>query len=129
VARAGYDVAIHHRSAGQDAKTLADEITAMGRKADGFVADLSQEDEAQGLIPAVAARMGTVSVATRAPPLGSTAISLDAPMGGSPHAPPTRNGARCKRVAAAGLVRGRICSRGSVLLRGSAAQRSASGQC
>jgi NAD(P)-dependent dehydrogenase (short-subunit alcohol dehydrogenase family) len=62
VARAGYDVAIHHRSADQDAKTLADEIAALGRKADAFVADLSQEDQVQGLIPAVTARMGTVTL-------------------------------------------------------------------
>jgi NAD(P)-dependent dehydrogenase (short-subunit alcohol dehydrogenase family) len=61
-AGAGYDVAIHHRDSHGEAQSLATEIRLLGRKAETFTADLAHAHEASGLIPAVAARMGAVTL-------------------------------------------------------------------
>ena len=61
-AKAGYDLAIHHRDAQADADSLAAEITALGRRAVVLAADLSLEDEVQGLIPAAKAALGPVTL-------------------------------------------------------------------
>jgi NAD(P)-dependent dehydrogenase (short-subunit alcohol dehydrogenase family) len=61
-AKAGFDVAIHHRDAQGDAESLAVEITALGRCAVVLAADLSLEDEVQDLIPAAQAALGPVTL-------------------------------------------------------------------
>ena len=62
VARIGFDVAVHHRGSGPEAKSLIDEIGALGRKAEAFQADLSLETDIQALVPAVAERMGPITL-------------------------------------------------------------------
>jgi NAD(P)-dependent dehydrogenase (short-subunit alcohol dehydrogenase family) len=61
-AKAGYDVAIHHRDAQTDAESLALEIAGLGRRAVVLASDLSQEDEVQSLIPAAQAALGPVTL-------------------------------------------------------------------
>jgi NAD(P)-dependent dehydrogenase (short-subunit alcohol dehydrogenase family) len=55
LAGAGFDVAIHVRTARAEAEALAAEIEAAGRRALVVTADLAQEDEVQALFPAAAA--------------------------------------------------------------------------
>lgn len=62
LAGAGFDVALHHNTSAAEATALAAEITAMGRRAATFRADLMREDEVVGLLPAVTAAMGSVGV-------------------------------------------------------------------
>lgn len=52
LAAAGFDVAIHMRSAHAEAEALAAEIEAMGRRALVIAADLAREEEVQALFPA-----------------------------------------------------------------------------
>lgn len=62
LASAGFDVAIHHNTSAAEAAALAAEISAMGRRAATFGADLMHEGEVAALLPAVAAAMGVVGV-------------------------------------------------------------------
>lgn len=62
VAKIGFDVAIHHRGSGTEAESLITEIETLGRRAEAFQADLSREDDIQALIPAIAERMGPVTL-------------------------------------------------------------------
>ena len=62
LAKAGFDVAIHHHASGDEAQSLADEIAAMGRRACLLQADLKDEARVRGLIPAANAALGPVSV-------------------------------------------------------------------
>lgn len=48
----GFDVAVHHNSSAEGAHEVADLIGRQGRKASALKADLLDEDEAQGLVPA-----------------------------------------------------------------------------
>ncbi len=62
LARAGFDVAIHHRGSGDAAKAVAEEVRALGRRAATVAADLSIEAEARGLVPAAVEALGPLSV-------------------------------------------------------------------
>lgn len=64
LARAGYDVALHHRGPGPDAdiEALARDICALGRNAAVLTADLADEDAALALIPAAAAAIGPLTL-------------------------------------------------------------------
>ncbi len=50
-ARAGADIVIHHGHSDQDAQSLHNEITRLGRRAWIFQADLSDSSQARSLIP------------------------------------------------------------------------------
>lgn len=60
-ARAGYDVAVHHRASADEAEETARAVRALGRRATLVRADLSDEDETRGLIGA-AAEIGPVTL-------------------------------------------------------------------
>ena len=62
LARAGFDVAIHHRSDADAAETVADEVRALGRRAATVRADLTRETEVRALVPAAVAALGPLSV-------------------------------------------------------------------
>jgi NAD(P)-dependent dehydrogenase (short-subunit alcohol dehydrogenase family) len=61
-AEAGYDVAVHHRGADTEARALAEEIRAMGRRAAAVRADLIHEDETAALVGDAAAALGPVTL-------------------------------------------------------------------
>jgi NAD(P)-dependent dehydrogenase (short-subunit alcohol dehydrogenase family) len=62
LARAGFDVAIHHRGSSDDAaEAVADEVRALGRRAATVAADLSVEAEARDLVPAAVQALGPLS--------------------------------------------------------------------
>ncbi len=54
----GHDVALHYASSGAAALQLADEIRAMGRKAEALPADLQDEEQTVALFPAACAALG-----------------------------------------------------------------------
>jgi len=58
----GHDVAVHYASSADEAETLANEVRAMGRRAQTFKADLLVEAETEALIPAAAAALGPLTV-------------------------------------------------------------------
>jgi NAD(P)-dependent dehydrogenase (short-subunit alcohol dehydrogenase family) len=58
----GHDVAIHYATSQSEADQLADEIRALGRRAQTFQADLLDETQVQALIPAAAAALGPLTV-------------------------------------------------------------------
>ncbi|MDP3197301.1 SDR family oxidoreductase [Tabrizicola sp.] len=58
----GHDVAVHYASSADEAKAVVAEIRAMGRKAEAFQADLLDEAQVQGLVPAVTAALGPLTV-------------------------------------------------------------------
>jgi NAD(P)-dependent dehydrogenase (short-subunit alcohol dehydrogenase family) len=58
LARAGHDLAIHYASSGDDAEQVAEEVRALGRAAVTLPADLTVEDEMQGLLPRAAEALG-----------------------------------------------------------------------
>lgn len=60
MARAGWDVAVHYRHSGAEATQLIDEIRAMGRRAMGVQAELSDAVAVQAIMPAVMATLGEV---------------------------------------------------------------------
>jgi len=62
LARAGFDVAIHHRSDADAAESVADEVRALGRRAATVRADLTREAEVRALVPAAVAALGPLSV-------------------------------------------------------------------
>lgn len=62
LAGAGFDVAIHHHASGEDARALAEEIAALGRRACLLQADLTDETKVRALIPAAAEVLGPVTV-------------------------------------------------------------------
>ena len=62
LADAGYDVAIHYRSEPQEAESVADAVRSMGCRATTLQADLTDEDQVRGLIPAAVAALGPLSV-------------------------------------------------------------------
>lgn len=61
LARAGFDVAIHHRGSGDAARAVAEEVRALGRRAATVAADLSVEAEVRGLVPAAVQALGPLS--------------------------------------------------------------------
>lgn len=61
LAGAGFDVVIHHRAAGDDLSVIG-EIEALGRRSAAVAADLSDEAQVRGVIPAATAALGPLSV-------------------------------------------------------------------
>jgi NAD(P)-dependent dehydrogenase (short-subunit alcohol dehydrogenase family) len=61
-AEAGYDVAIHHRDALNDAESLAGEIAARGRRAAVVQADLVDEAQTSRLVSKAAEALGAVTL-------------------------------------------------------------------
>lgn len=61
-ARAGYGVAVHCHRQAEKAKTLQNQILAMGQDCEVFSADLTQKEEANALCRDVLARFGRVDV-------------------------------------------------------------------
>jgi NAD(P)-dependent dehydrogenase (short-subunit alcohol dehydrogenase family) len=62
LAAAGFDVAIHHRDSEDAAARLADEITAMGRRAVCLSADLADSEATRALIGRAVEALGPLSV-------------------------------------------------------------------
>ncbi|NBB51343.1 SDR family oxidoreductase [Rhizobium sp. CRIBSB] len=62
LARAGFDIAIHHRGFATDAEATADDVRQIGRRAVLLAAELSVEAEVQALVPAATAALGPLSV-------------------------------------------------------------------
>lgn len=62
MAGSGFDVAIHHRHSHDDAQRLANDITALGRKAHVLSADLAQADQVETLIGKAAEALGPVTL-------------------------------------------------------------------
>jgi NAD(P)-dependent dehydrogenase (short-subunit alcohol dehydrogenase family) len=58
LARAGFDVVIHHRGSGEAAEAVAEEARALGRRAATVSADLAVEAEVRNLVPAAAEAIG-----------------------------------------------------------------------
>jgi NAD(P)-dependent dehydrogenase (short-subunit alcohol dehydrogenase family) len=61
-ARAGFDVAVHYRTAKADAKAVADEIAALGRRAVILDAELTDEAQAAGLVVRAAQALGPLGL-------------------------------------------------------------------
>jgi NAD(P)-dependent dehydrogenase (short-subunit alcohol dehydrogenase family) len=61
-ARAGFDVAVHYRTARDDAQAVADEIAALGRRAVVLDAELTDEDQTAALIGRAAQALGPVTL-------------------------------------------------------------------
>lgn len=62
LAKAGFDVAIHHRKSADKAEAVAAEARALGRRAVTVKADLMREDEVRGLVGQAAEALGPVAV-------------------------------------------------------------------
>lgn len=62
LARAGFDVAIHHNNSEADAADAVREIEALGRRAVALQADLSDEAAARRLVPDAAAVLGPLTL-------------------------------------------------------------------
>jgi len=58
LARAGFDIALHYRSARDEAAAACAAIVANGVRAEAFAADLADEAQCNALVPAVVARFG-----------------------------------------------------------------------
>ena len=58
LAKAGYDIAVHYRGSEDAARAVADEARALGRRAETVQADLADEAQVRGLIPAAAKALG-----------------------------------------------------------------------
>lgn len=61
LASAGFDVAVHHHSSEDDARTLVAEIEALGRRAVALKADLTDEAAVRDLVPRAVAALGPVT--------------------------------------------------------------------
>jgi NAD(P)-dependent dehydrogenase (short-subunit alcohol dehydrogenase family) len=61
-ARAGFDVAVHYRTARADAQAVADEIAALGRRAVILDAELTDETQAAGLVERAARALGPLQL-------------------------------------------------------------------
>jgi NAD(P)-dependent dehydrogenase (short-subunit alcohol dehydrogenase family) len=111
-AKAGYDIAIHHRDAQGDAESLAAEIAALGRRAVILTADLSIETDVRALIPAAVSGLGPVTLLVNCASLfeddrlpSLTSASWDAHMAVNLKAPVLLTQAFAKALAGAnGLV-------------------------
>jgi NAD(P)-dependent dehydrogenase (short-subunit alcohol dehydrogenase family) len=58
LARGGFDVALHHRSADDDVRPVQAELNEAGASSRAFAADLADEAQAEALLPAVAQAFG-----------------------------------------------------------------------
>jgi NAD(P)-dependent dehydrogenase (short-subunit alcohol dehydrogenase family) len=61
-ARAGFDVAVHYRTAHDEAQAVADEIAALGRRAVALDAELTDEDQTTALVGRAAQALGPVTL-------------------------------------------------------------------
>ena len=61
-ARAGFDVAVHYRTARDDAQAVADEIAALGRRAVILDAELTDDDQTAALIGRAAQALGPITL-------------------------------------------------------------------
>ena len=62
LAEAGHDIAVHYRSDPEEAGAVAESVRALGRRAAILQADLTDEDQVRGLVPAAVAALGPLSV-------------------------------------------------------------------
>ena len=62
LARAGFDVAVHHHASAEAAQALAAEIQALGRRAVALRADLRDEAAVRRLVPAAVEALGPLTV-------------------------------------------------------------------
>jgi NAD(P)-dependent dehydrogenase (short-subunit alcohol dehydrogenase family) len=62
LARAGFDVAIHHHSAETEAAEVVAEIESLGRRATALRADLTQEVQTRALVPLAAQALGPLTL-------------------------------------------------------------------
>ncbi len=62
LARAGFDVVIHHRGSKDAAQAVAEEVRALGRRAALVQGDLSVEAEVRGIVPSAVAALGPLAV-------------------------------------------------------------------
>ena len=62
LARAGHDVAIHHRGSLEEAEATAQEVRRLGRRAVLVAADLSLESDVRAVVPAAAGALGPLTV-------------------------------------------------------------------
>ncbi len=62
LARAGFDVAVHHRGSADKAEAVAAEARALGRCAVTVKADLMREDEVRGLVEQAVDALGPLAV-------------------------------------------------------------------
>jgi NAD(P)-dependent dehydrogenase (short-subunit alcohol dehydrogenase family) len=58
LAGAGFDVALHYAGSAAEAEETAEAVLSLGRRAAALRADLAQEAEVSGLLPAAAAALG-----------------------------------------------------------------------
>lgn len=61
-ARAGYDVAVHHRASRDEAEETVQAVRALGRRAALVRADLADEDAVRGLIDQASGQLGPVTL-------------------------------------------------------------------
>ncbi|WP_288758005.1 SDR family oxidoreductase [uncultured Brevundimonas sp.] len=61
LASAGFDVAVHHHASEDEARALAAQIEALGRRAVALKADLTDEAAVRDLVPRAAAALGPVT--------------------------------------------------------------------
>lgn len=62
LARAGFDVVIHHRGSGEAAQAVAGEVRALGRRAATLQADLAIEAEVRRVVPTAVEALGSLTV-------------------------------------------------------------------
>ncbi|WP_342120139.1 SDR family oxidoreductase [Pseudoduganella sp. OTU4001] len=60
LARAGWDIAVHYRNSHDEARTVAQEIAALGRRAVTLQCELADEEAVGGLLPAALAALGRI---------------------------------------------------------------------
>jgi NAD(P)-dependent dehydrogenase (short-subunit alcohol dehydrogenase family) len=60
LARAGWDIAVHYRNSHDEARDVAREIAALGRRAVTLQCELSDEEAVRGLLPAALAALDRV---------------------------------------------------------------------
>jgi NAD(P)-dependent dehydrogenase (short-subunit alcohol dehydrogenase family) len=58
LARGGFDIALHHRSADDDVRQVQAELREAGASSRAFVADLADEAQAEALVPALVQAFG-----------------------------------------------------------------------
>lgn len=61
LARAGWDIAVHYHRSADEAKAVVAEIHALGRRAAGFAADLSSEEQVLALFDQASIELGTIT--------------------------------------------------------------------